>query len=168
MSNFLDRIGSAPISWGICEAPGWGLQLPVERVLSEARQLGITDFEQGALGWLPTDPVQLRTLLDDHDLLPEADRALTAPLERAMGAVRWVAAGARPRGFSASPIAQRVRSARSVVHLRPHDPREAHELLGVVPPWHPGLPMVEGRGLVAVDRVATMIQFSDPYTPTGC
>ena len=68
MSNFLDRIGSAPISWGICEAPGWGLQLPVERVLSEARQLGITDFEQGALGWLPTDPVQLRTLLDDHDL----------------------------------------------------------------------------------------------------
>lgn len=67
-SNFLDRVGSAPISWGICEAPGWGAQLPIDRVLSEARDLGLTDFEQGALGWLPTDPVQLRALLAEYDL----------------------------------------------------------------------------------------------------
>ena len=56
MSSFLSRVAAAPISWGICEAPGWGLQLPVDRVLAEARELGITAMEQGALGWLPTDP----------------------------------------------------------------------------------------------------------------
>ncbi|MDR7455354.1 MAG: inosose dehydratase, partial [Armatimonadota bacterium] len=27
------RIGTAPISWGVCEIPGWGPQLPVDRVL---------------------------------------------------------------------------------------------------------------------------------------
>ncbi|HEX6659459.1 MAG TPA: hypothetical protein VF065_15320 [Ilumatobacter sp.] len=48
-ATFLDRVAAAPISWGICEAPGWGLQLPVDRVLTEARQLGITAMEQGAL-----------------------------------------------------------------------------------------------------------------------
>lgn len=65
---FLDRVGAAPISWGICEAPGWGMQLPVDRVLSEARDLGITGFEQGALGWLPTDPAEQRATLDRYGM----------------------------------------------------------------------------------------------------
>lgn len=68
MTTFLDRVGAAPISWGICEAPGWGLQLPVERVLGEARDLGITAFEQGALGWLPTDPAEQRALLERYGI----------------------------------------------------------------------------------------------------
>ncbi len=34
MSSFMSRVAAAPISWGICEAPGWGLQLPVDRVLA--------------------------------------------------------------------------------------------------------------------------------------
>jgi inosose dehydratase len=59
----LERVGAAPISWGICEAPGWGMQLPVERVLSEAQELGITAFEQGALGWLPTEADAQRAML---------------------------------------------------------------------------------------------------------
>lgn len=67
-TTFLDRVGAAPISWGICEAPGWGLQLPIDRVLGEARDLGLTAFEQGALGWLPTDPVHLRALLDGYGM----------------------------------------------------------------------------------------------------
>ena len=41
MSTFLDRVASAPISWGICEVPGWGEQLPSERVLSEMAGLGL-------------------------------------------------------------------------------------------------------------------------------
>ncbi len=49
-----------------------------------------------------------------------------------------------------------------MVYLRPHDPREAQEVIGVPAPWHPGLPMVEGRGFAVVDRVATIVQFSDP------
>jgi inosose dehydratase len=65
---FMQRIAAAPISWGICEAPGWGLQLPVDRVLGEARQLGIGAMEQGALGWLPTDPDQQRAKLDEYGM----------------------------------------------------------------------------------------------------
>ena len=68
MSPFVDRIAAAPISWGICEAPGWGLQLPVDRVLGEARQLGITAMEQGALGWLPTDPTEQRAKLHEYGI----------------------------------------------------------------------------------------------------
>jgi inosose dehydratase len=68
VSNFLDRVAAAPISWGICEAPGWGLQLPVDRVLTEARQLGIAAMEQGALGWLPTDPTAQRAKLAEYGM----------------------------------------------------------------------------------------------------
>ena len=50
------RVAGAPISWGICEVPGWGAQLPVDRVLSEMHDLGLTTTELGAIGWLPTDP----------------------------------------------------------------------------------------------------------------
>ena len=64
----LDRVAAAPISWGICEAPGWGLQLPVDRVLAEARGLGITAMEQGALGWLPTDPTTQRAKLGEYGM----------------------------------------------------------------------------------------------------
>lgn len=66
--TFLDRVAAAPISWGVCEAPGWGLQLSVDRVLSEARDLGITAFEQGSLGWLPDDPAALRAKLDEYGM----------------------------------------------------------------------------------------------------
>lgn len=64
----LDRVAAAPISWGICEVPGWGVQLPVERVLSEMAGLGIRATELGALGWLPTDPAEIRTILDRYGL----------------------------------------------------------------------------------------------------
>lgn len=50
-----ERMAGAPISWGICEAPGWGAQLPVDRVLAEMREVGLAATELGAAGWLPTD-----------------------------------------------------------------------------------------------------------------
>jgi inosose dehydratase len=62
--TLLDRVGSAPISWGICEVPGWGVQLPVERVLREMVELDLTATELGAIGYLPTDADELRALLD--------------------------------------------------------------------------------------------------------
>ncbi len=68
MSSFLERVAAAPISWGICEAPGWGLQLNVDRVLGEARSLGIAAMEQGALGWLPVDPIEQRAKLDEYGM----------------------------------------------------------------------------------------------------
>jgi inosose dehydratase len=63
-----ERVAAAPISWGICEAPGWGLQMAPERVLGEMRDLGIRATELGALGWLPTDATALRSMLSDHGL----------------------------------------------------------------------------------------------------
>ncbi len=65
---FLDRIASAPISWGICEVPGWGHMLPTDRVLTEMTDLGITATEYGAPGFLPTDPDGIRTVLDRHGM----------------------------------------------------------------------------------------------------
>ena len=65
---FLDRIASAPISWGICEVPGWGHMLPTDRVLTEMTDLGITATEYGAPGFLPTDPDDIRAVLDRHGM----------------------------------------------------------------------------------------------------
>ncbi|WP_037499213.1 TIM barrel protein [Solirubrobacter soli] len=62
------RLAAAPISWGVCEVPGWGLQLPPDRVLAEMADLGIAATELGALGWLPEDSAAARALLDRYAL----------------------------------------------------------------------------------------------------
>jgi inosose dehydratase len=46
------RLAAGPISWGVCEVPGWGLQLPPERVLAEMHELGISATESGPDGYL--------------------------------------------------------------------------------------------------------------------
>ena len=66
--TLLDRVAAAPISWGVSEVPDWGLQLPVERVLSEMSEVGFTHTELGSIGYLPTDPHELRALLDRYGL----------------------------------------------------------------------------------------------------
>lgn len=66
--GLLDRIAAGPISWGVCEVPGWGLQLPVDRVLAEMAELGLHSTELGAIGWLPTDAHELRATLAAHDM----------------------------------------------------------------------------------------------------
>lgn len=68
MMKFLDRVASAPISWGICEVPGWGEMLPTDRVLSEMAGLGIRATELGAPGFLPSDPTTLKSLLASYDM----------------------------------------------------------------------------------------------------
>jgi inosose dehydratase len=62
------KIAGAPISWGVCEVPGWGFQLDSDRVLTEMRQAGLTATELGPEGFLPTDTVELVQLLDHHGL----------------------------------------------------------------------------------------------------
>ncbi|HEU4977401.1 MAG TPA: TIM barrel protein [Solirubrobacteraceae bacterium] len=62
------RLAGAPISWGVCEVPGWGLQLSPERVLGEMRSLGLHATELGAIGWLPLDAPALRARLGEFGL----------------------------------------------------------------------------------------------------
>lgn len=63
-----DRIAGAPITWGVCEVPGWGHQLPPERVLAEMAALDLTATELGPDGFLPEEPGRIREILDQHGL----------------------------------------------------------------------------------------------------
>jgi inosose dehydratase len=62
------KIAGAPISWGVCEVPGWGYQLPVDRVLREMRQVGLSATEFGPQGFLPADRDERDRLLGGYDL----------------------------------------------------------------------------------------------------
>ncbi len=66
--SFMQRMATAPISWGICEVPGWGHQLPVDRVLNEMAELGFSATELGSEGYLPNDPNELVPLLKGYNL----------------------------------------------------------------------------------------------------
>ncbi|KZM70171.1 TIM barrel protein [Nocardia terpenica] len=88
------RIAAAPISWGVCEVPGWGEVLDARTVLSEMAALGLTATEFGPPAYLPTEPRELRALLEPYGItaiggflaLPlhtEPSRALAAARESA-------------------------------------------------------------------------------------
>lgn len=68
MGNAAERLAGAPISWGVCEVPGWGAMLPPKRVLSEMRDLGLRATELGPVGYLGDDPQSIRRLLDRFSL----------------------------------------------------------------------------------------------------
>ena len=61
----MNRIAGAPISWGVCEVPGWGYQLSPDRVLTEMAEVGLAATEWGPDGFLPADP---RAVLAEHHL----------------------------------------------------------------------------------------------------
>ncbi len=62
------RIAGAPISWGVCEAPGWGDQLDATRVLQELEAAGYMATEAGPDDFLARDPGALRAQLATHQL----------------------------------------------------------------------------------------------------
>lgn len=63
-----DRIAAAPISWGVCEVPGWGWQHQPSTVLTQMRELGITATEFGPDGFLPESPREKADVLAGYDL----------------------------------------------------------------------------------------------------
>ena len=114
------KIAGAPISWGVCEVPGWGFQLSPQRVLAEMRDVGLAATELGPEGFLPSDPTELTALLEsfglscvgtfapvllhdaEHDPLPD----IVAPLESllACGAsVLVLAAATGTDGYDSRP-----------------------------------------------------------------
>jgi inosose dehydratase len=64
----MTKIAAAPISWGVCEVPGWGRVLPPAVVLGEMAALGIAATELGPPGYLPTCARELAAVLEEHDL----------------------------------------------------------------------------------------------------
>ncbi|MFD6066468.1 sugar phosphate isomerase/epimerase family protein [Amycolatopsis lurida] len=62
------RVAAAPISWGVCEVPGWGRVLDAGTVLGEMAELGVRATELGPPGYLPRDPSALRGLLGGYEL----------------------------------------------------------------------------------------------------
>lgn len=68
MSSLVDRIAAAPISWGVCEVPGWGHQMQPARVLQEMGRLGLAATEFGPDGFLPSQPEAAARLLVDYGL----------------------------------------------------------------------------------------------------
>ena len=68
MSDFLSRVASAPISWGVCEVPGWGAMMPSPRVLGEMAGLGFRATELGAPGFLPAEPGDVKSELGNYDM----------------------------------------------------------------------------------------------------
>jgi inosose dehydratase len=103
------KIAGAPISWGVCEVPGWGYQLGPDRVLKEMREVGLVATELGPEGFLPSEPAAMASVLSEHGLqavggftplllhapahdpVPEVDRILDG----------YVASGARVLVLSA-------------------------------------------------------------------
>jgi inosose dehydratase len=68
MADIDNRLAAAPISWGVCEVPGWGHQLAPERVFAEIASLGIRATELGPIGYLPFEAQAIREQLDRHGL----------------------------------------------------------------------------------------------------
>jgi inosose dehydratase len=108
-----DRLGAGPISWGVCEVPGWGIMLPADRVLDEMAALGIHATELGAPGFLPDDAAAVKATLDGHGmrliggfvplvLHDPAEREATLASARATADV-FVAAGGHV--FVSTPVA---------------------------------------------------------------
>lgn len=96
------RIAAAPISWGVCEVPGWGHVLDAGTVFAEMAALGIPATEFGPPDYLPADPEQRRAALADHGLAAIGG-FVALPLHRDPGqaltiardtAARYAAAGA--------------------------------------------------------------------------
>ncbi|WP_052665947.1 sugar phosphate isomerase/epimerase family protein [Nitriliruptor alkaliphilus] len=68
MASGRRRVAGAPITWGVCEVPDWGVQLPPDRVLGDIAQLGLTAIEAGPEGFLPSEAGAVHQLLDRYGL----------------------------------------------------------------------------------------------------
>ena len=161
------KIAGAPISWGVCEVPGWGHQLDPERVLTEMRDTGLTATELGPEGFLPADTAELQSVLTRHGLacvggfvpvvLHNADHDpaddLAGPLDSLVAAgagVVVLAAATGSDGYDSRPVLDDDQWATLLSNLdRLASIVAAHGLLAVLHP-HVGT-MVETRD--DVDRV---------------
>ena len=116
-----ERIAGAPISWGVCEVPGWGWQYEPETVLTQMSEVGLSATEFGPDDFLPSDPAAKAQTLAAHDLqavgqfvpvvlhdpghdpLPEVERAMEG-LVAAQATIVVLAAATGQEGYDARPV----------------------------------------------------------------
>jgi inosose dehydratase len=164
-----DRVAGAPISWGVCEVPGWGHQLGPDLVLAQMREVGLSATEFGPDGFLPDAPeAKARTLDDaglravgqfvpvvlhdaDADPLPEVEAAMTA-LVAARASTVVIAAATGTDGYDERPALDEDQWSTLLANLdRISDAATAHGLLATLHP-HVGTMVESGE---EVDRVLT-------------
>lgn len=163
------RIAGAPISWGVCEVPEWGIQLQAESVFADMASLGLRATEFGPVGFLPESPAAKREFLDrfglqavggflpvvlheaDHEPLPDVDSFIDDCL--ASGAeVVVLAAVSGVEGYDVRPVLDDVQWKTMLGNLdRIADHARARGVRAVVHP-HIGT-MVEDAD--DVDRILT-------------
>jgi inosose dehydratase len=68
VSNLLERVAGAPITWGVDGSPGWGFLMDRDRVLREMVESSLSATELGPDGYLPTDPDELHEVLGGYGL----------------------------------------------------------------------------------------------------
>ncbi|MEE4542266.1 TIM barrel protein [Streptomyces sp. V4-01] len=114
------RIAGAPISWGVCEVPGWGHQLEPDLVLRQMKDVGLSATEFGPEGFLPDAPADkaatlasyglravgqfVPVVLHDpgHDPLPQVEAAIAGLLAADAGTV-VIAAATGTDGYDTRP-----------------------------------------------------------------
>jgi inosose dehydratase len=112
------RIAGAPISWGVCEVPGWGHQLAPDTVLRQMRDVGLAAAEFGPDGFLPAEPGKalaayglravgqfVPVVLHDpaRDPLPTVERAMD-DLVAAHASTVVIAAATGREGYDDRPV----------------------------------------------------------------
>ena len=121
MTALADRIAGAPISWGVCEVPGWGWQPDSATVLSQMQEVGLVATEFGPDGFLPAEPeAKAKTLADNglravggfvpvilhdpaHDPVPGIEQALKGFTAAGAGTL-VLAAATGTQGYDARPV----------------------------------------------------------------
>lgn len=68
MTDLLDRVAGAPITWGVDGSPGWGHLMDRDRVMREMTETGLSATELGPDGYLPRDPDELADYLEQYEL----------------------------------------------------------------------------------------------------
>lgn len=115
------KIAGAPISWGVCEVPGWGYQMSPDRVLQEMKDMGLTATEFGPQGWLPIEPDARAAAVSkfglqpvgsfflaimhdpDYDPIPDVEKELEA-FKVAGGSYLVLAADSGQDGYDDRPV----------------------------------------------------------------
>jgi inosose dehydratase len=161
-SPLSDRIAAAPISWGVCEVPGWGHQLDPETVLAQMAELGVAATEFGPDGFLPDAPKdKARTLREHglqavgqfvpvvlhdpgHDPLPEVEAAMEALVIAGASTVVLAAATGR-EGYDDRPQLDEAGWATLLANLdRLHEAAAARGLTATLHP-HVGTMVESGE-----------------------